>query len=111
MKKLFALLLLSSLTANAWLMIRSSSDDPSRAPAPTAAKRDERPAASAEAKLLTTLDTADLAALRDQLRASGVDEPSIRGVMEGTLRGRYRALVSAWRVEQLRTSWWRGGRA
>ena len=118
MKALLTLLLAMSLTANAWLFLRPfggghASEVANLRSAQSAhlstGKGPDFPVA--DAKLLAALDTTDLVLLRDQLRAAGVDDPSIRGVIEGALRQRYREQVSAWRVERLRTAWWRGGRS
>ena len=111
MKKIFVLLIATSLTANAWLMFRSPSLEPAaqvaRASAPAGAS--SAPMELPAVRLLTALDTTDLEKLREALRAAGCDESSIRAVIDGALRQRYRAQIATWRIERWRTAWWRGG--
>ena len=38
--------------------------------------------------------------------AAGFDESSIRAVIDGVLRVRYREQVAAWRIDGFRTAWW-----
>jgi hypothetical protein len=56
---------------------------------------------------LADLHRGDLSAARDQLRAMGAREATIRGVLEGILRRRYREELSARRAQRLATGWWR----
>lgn len=117
MKKIFLLLLATSLTANAWWWWRARAEPgegPARAsarPAPAKARATAvAPSVPAVViRSLVALDRADLAAVRDALRAAGVDESSVRGLIEGVLRQRHKAQVTAWRIDRWRTAWWRGG--
>lgn len=115
MKKIFLLLLATSLTANAWLWWRAPVES-SEGPAKTA----PRPGLTRTVGLapsvptvvirsLVALDRADLTVVRDELRAAGVDESSVRGIIDGVLRQRHKTQVTAWRIDRWRTAWWRGG--
>jgi hypothetical protein len=118
MKALIALLLAASVTVNVWLIVRRTfhpiigraaktsvhSAEPAR---PT----NSPPLNAAEAELLSSLDSADVTVLRDQLRAAGFDEATVRAAVEGGLRQHYREKLIAQRIEHLRTSWWRGNAA
>ncbi len=53
------------------------------------------------------LAATDLYATRDKMRAAGASEATIRGVLEGVLRRRYREKLSTLRAERLATGWWR----
>ena len=108
MRKLVILLIAGSLAANVWLCLHP--------PVPvTVLKSSDRqaPAAripvTADAKLLTAPDTAELATWRDRLRAAGFDEPSVRSALEGVLRYRQREQLALWRIGRLRNAWWLGG--
>ena len=115
MKKLFVVLLVASLAANAWLLSKKS---PVKTPAagkipalPVAARsaRGGEPAADdIAAKLRVAVATSALPALGEVLRAAGLDESTVRAVAEGILRQRFREEASQWRIERARKSWWRG---
>lgn len=68
------------------------------------------PNTSAAAMPLLLVKDANLSVLRDQLRASGVDEAAIRAMLEGVLRRRYREKLSEDRAERTRRGWWRDPR-
>jgi hypothetical protein len=116
MKRFFLFLLATSLTANAWLYLREADYAKASTGANAALTPSPNPVPSPQAvspiaRLLATLDRADLdlAKLRDELRAAGVDDSSVRGLLEGALRARYDAQVAAGQIDALRTGWWRRG--
>jgi RNA polymerase sigma factor (sigma-70 family) len=97
--------LLVSLGGNAYLLSRPTL----RPPAEKAARRvvsstGGEPAPSNAGELLSA---DDLTPLRERLRAAGADDASVRSVMEGILRRRYRARLSAERKARLERGWWR----
>jgi RNA polymerase sigma factor (sigma-70 family) len=97
-----ALVLCASLAGNAYLLSRSSVANAS-AVSRLAAPKSEPARASA---VPLAAFTGDVVALRDQLRAAGASEASIRGVIEGILRRRYREKLSGLRAERMQHSWW-----
>jgi hypothetical protein len=109
MKPLLAVLIATSLSANAWLVLRK---EPLSSPA---RETSSAPAASSPAIDAVTIgdvpahvfETQDLAAFRDQLRAAGADESMVRAILEGALRRRYREELAVARTEQLHAAWWR----
>jgi hypothetical protein len=116
MKRFFLFLLATSLTANAWLYFRETTHPAASPEANGTPTRSPNAAPSPEAVsplvgLLATLDRADvdLAKLRDELRAAGVDDSSVRGLLEGVLRARYEAQAAAGQIDAFRTGWWRRG--
>jgi hypothetical protein len=111
MKKLLGFLLGLSLAANAWLLFARASRLPATEKSAATATRGATPLAKPAAGLsVAILDSADLAALRDALRAVGVDEPTVRAVLEGILRRRERERLAAVRIARIRAAWWRSGR-
>ncbi len=96
-----ALALALSATANGFLLWRTPAAPPAAAAPAT------RPMAAPVAQVdVTHLATADLALVRDRLRAAGVEASVARGVVEGALRRRYRDRLAEVRAEQMRTRWW-----
>jgi RNA polymerase sigma factor (sigma-70 family) len=71
-------------------------------PAPTAALPEATPVDLS----LALLAKGDAAALRDRLRAAGASETTVRGIVEGVLRRRYRETLSARRAETMQHAWW-----
>lgn len=71
-------------------------------PAPAAAKTE---ALKADLSL-ATLAKGDVAFLRDQLQAAGASDSTVRGIVEGVLRRRYRETLSARRAETMQHAWW-----
>jgi hypothetical protein len=109
MKRLILILLATSLTANAWLALRIDRADTETDPA-TASRTLAEPEMTIHRAArfpVAALELANPAAWRDQLRAAGADEPAIRAIIEGQLRQRYRTRLSAMRVEEIQTAWWR----
>jgi hypothetical protein len=110
MKRLIFILLATSLTANAWLSLRiSQAGQPTRSTAPAAHLNaaPHTPPKDASTVPIVALRSADPTTWRDQLREAGADESTVRAIIEGQLRQRYRAQLSAMRVEQFQTTWWR----
>lgn len=111
MKKILILLLATSLTANAWLLVRDFAEVPPASAAPPPAqpiKRTEAPAReSSAATLLARVDFTDPIALRDALRTTRFDDSSIRAVLEGMLHRRHREQRVAARIDNYRSGWWR----
>jgi hypothetical protein len=111
MKRFFLLLLATSLTANAWFYFRATTHAPA-SPSPDAIPRVANAIVPSEpnaiVRLLGTLDQADPEKLRDELRRAGVDESSVRGLVEGALRSRYNAQVATFDMDLLKTWWNRG---
>lgn len=109
MKTLLALLIASSLTANAWLVFRAAPAD--AAPAPRTSVPTEAPppdtAGAAGQVPFAVLETTDPAKLRDVLRAAGAEEVVVRSVVEGALRRRYREQLAALRTARAKGAWWR----
>ncbi len=108
MKKLLLSLCGISLVTNValgWRAWRNAQFEPPT----TASSRARTPGVSAlTARLpLELLETGGPEELRDQLRIAGIDERTIRAVIEGTLRNRYTKRLTAERLEQLRQSWWK----
>src|SRR3954452_24702015 len=50
---------------------------------------------------------ADLSLLRDDLRAAGASDTTVREVLFGILRRRYREGFSAKRISRIEQGWWR----
>lgn len=117
MKTLFIALLAGSLLTNAWLLQRSPSNrdaTPSNAArrtpeAATAPAHPVPPTEAAAREIARALSSGDIATLRDGLTAAGADAATVRGLVEGVLRRRYEKHASDWRIERIRTMWWRGG--
>lgn len=111
MKRLVIIILGLSLIANAWLLLRPVPVSVRTIPVPVVAARPVPPVAVESTRsgltLLAKNPASDLERLRDQLRRAGVDESTIRGVIEGMLRTTYRERLTAWQVEQ-QAGWWRG---
>ena len=109
MKRLIFILLATSLTANAWLAIRTlraeSAVDPTTASHTSSAP--PMPTVDAATVPVVAFESPDPAVWLDELRKSGGDDSTIRALIEGQLRQHYRAQLSALRVEQLQTTWWR----
>jgi hypothetical protein len=108
MKKLLLFLCGISLVTNValgWRAWRNAQFEPPT----TASSRARTPGVSAlTARLpLELLETGGPEELRDRLRNTGIDERTIRAVIEGTLRNRYREKLTAERLEQLRRNWWK----
>lgn len=98
MKRLLIALLVVSLAANAWLLLRRPKPIVPT-PAPQSAPR--------EPVIQSKLLAGSPATLRDALRAAGTDEATIRALVEGIARRRdYEAQTTAV-IEQYRGSWWR----
>lgn len=115
MKMLIVVLLAASVSANAWLMLRPATDEskqaPAFAPASAATVGSSRREAASEAaqqrmRLLAAIDPKELGALRDALRAAGVDDSSIRGVLEGVLSRQAYERSSATALERWQQGWW-----
>jgi RNA polymerase sigma factor (sigma-70 family) len=101
-----AFALAASVGANGYLwreQKQAASGDVVSAPALVTAEPETRPSEVSAASLRTD----EPAALRDKLRTVGVSDATVRSVVEGILRRRYREKLSANRAEQLRTAWWR----
>jgi len=98
-----AVMLGASLTANAYLWFRPVSAETGSAPTAVVAP----PAAVAAPVVTELVKHADIAALRDQLRAAGASDAAIRAALEGILRRRYREQLSADRAARLGRGWWR----
>ena len=95
----------ASLVGNAYLLFRTPISDGSARASSVGAPTMAPPAPTGLPHAL--VKNADLAALRDQMRAAGANEASIRAVIEGILRRRYREKLSDDRAERLRRGWWR----
>ncbi len=111
MKALLIILIATSLTANAWLVLRSApaSAGASASVFQVVAPVTPPPAAITVGSLpLETLEMAEPAALRDQLRAAWADDTVVRSLVEAALRRRYRARLLALQVERSQVAWWRG---
>jgi hypothetical protein len=107
MKRFILVLLATSMTANAWLAVRISQvEAPTDSAAPAPHANAGPPTATAIVPLVA-LESADPAVWRDRLREAGADDATVRAIVEGQLRQRYRSELSAKRVEQLQTMWWR----
>jgi hypothetical protein len=106
MKTLLAILIATSLTANAWLAFRSAT-----LPAAVEERLPESSpprASSAGGDVpLSALGSSDPAVWRDRLRAAGADEATVRSLVEGGLRQRYEEKLTALRVERNKSAWWR----
>ncbi len=107
MKTILRIILGLSLAANLWLgfgppsqqrMVHTRSQ--ARPPAVVAQPR----------SWLTGWDTAEPAALRDRLRAAGMDETTSRFVVTGVVRQRAADELAARQIDRARTAWWRSGR-
>lgn len=96
-----ALALVLSTSANAYLLLQSSEPQPSIAP-----KYTQAPSPTPPSIALRVFRDSDPVALRDQLRAAGIDDSTIRGLVEAILRRHYRETLSARRTEALRQGWW-----
>jgi RNA polymerase sigma factor (sigma-70 family) len=94
-----------SLAGNAWLWSRAN-QQASLPRSPSVMARAEAPAA-ATSLTFAELRRDDLSTARDQMRAAGSSDATIRGVLEGILRRRYREELSARRAQRLETGWWR----
>jgi hypothetical protein len=107
MKAAVRFLLVLSLAANLWLLAGRALTG--RAIPPESTER--RPVGLAQPKpWVAGLDTAEPAALRDRLRAAGMEEETIRAVINGLLRQRAADQLAMRRTERARTAWWRSGR-
>ena len=107
MKKIIALLLVTSLTANAWLALRIVRLDAATAESAVAVNPTRAKAPSSPVIPLDAFESSDPAVWRDRLREAGADEPMVRALLEGALRQRYREKVRAERVQQWQFAWWR----
>lgn len=106
MKRVLILLLVVSLAINLWLWRRSAME-----PSPAMAVEKQVSVKAEPGLPVATLETGDVAAIRDALRAAGVDESTIRGIVEGVLRQRLHGQLAAEKIERARHAWWRNGRA
>lgn len=97
-----ALALALSLATNAYLLLTSPAEEQRLA----VAKGPIASSTPATDTALAALTRGDFAALRDRLRADGASEATVRGVIEGVLRRRYREKLSAQRAELMQHSWW-----
>lgn len=102
-----AALLAVSLAGNAYFLTReadvaSAPGAPNTKPMPLATR-----SAGAAAAPAPPLANVDVAALRDQLRASGADEELVRTIVHGILRRRGRQEVSKQIFERAERGWWR----
>jgi RNA polymerase sigma factor (sigma-70 family) len=93
-----ALALAASVAVNGYLLLHSS-PEPQAATAALPAATPTRATVPRVAPL--KLDE-DATALRDRLRAAGMDESTVRGVVEGILRRRYRDQLALVRDEQIK---------
>lgn len=115
MRKVLFGLLLVSLALNAWLLHRAEMNATrtgaakalQNSPPPVSVVRASVPSASTW-HALSRLAEASPEEWVKQLRAWGADDETTRAILDGVLRGRYRAAVSAWRSERYRTAWWKG---
>lgn len=120
MKKIIFALLGLSLVGNVWLMVRSRTASERAAQdtgamaeraaraADVAAAEKRRVAAEAVLHAFVGIDQMEPAALVKNLRALGAEEETIRAVLDGVLRRKFRAAMSAWRIERFRAAWWKG---
>jgi hypothetical protein len=108
MKRLLFVLCGISLLANAglaWRAWRRADAKPASA-APVVARV---PFVSVPVPMLPLglVEKGDPATIRDQLRQAGADEPTIRAVLDGLLRNRYREKLTAERIGKTRHGWWK----
>jgi RNA polymerase sigma factor (sigma-70 family) len=99
--------LCASLAGNVWLWSRSSASEARAASSSAATAGSARVATAALPVTFADLGAADLSLARDRMRAAGTSEATIRSVLEGVLRRRYREKLSALRAARLETGWWR----
>lgn len=107
------------MATNAWMLMgRAPAIHRSTAPAKEAQSARPGPSVSAPVdaaaalsphilKLLASLETVDLASLRDEMRREGFDEATVRGIIAGTLRTRFRIKATTWKVDQAFKEWWK----
>lgn len=100
-----ALLLAASLAGNAFLFFNRPESPPAANP-PSSAPRTAAVPAPTQTPL-AALGKADPAALRDELRAAGANEATVRSILEGLLLRRYREEFSRQRAERHAAGWWR----
>lgn len=122
-KACLAILFVVSLSVNVWLALKAAPSlwreaGRARAPALSPPAKRARPAAAAtatpgSAAMAASLQlfveaqrASDLAVFRDKLRAEGVDEQSIRDMIEGALRAHYFETIKIWRRDHNRNQWW-----
>ncbi|OHE83555.1 MAG: hypothetical protein A3G75_02310 [Verrucomicrobia bacterium RIFCSPLOWO2_12_FULL_64_8] len=108
MSRLLTALLVSSLAANAYLGWRRFSSPPSVSVVPALpATTSPEAIRAAETAALGILKTEDLTALRDQLRAAGLDDALVREIVTAKLREKYEASFKALRPDPASVAWWR----
>jgi hypothetical protein len=95
----------ASLIGNAWMWGRANVQQSS--PRSPSAITEAKAPLAAPSLTFSDLRREDLSVARDQMRASGASEATIRGVIEGILRRRYREELSVRRSQRLETGWWR----
>ncbi|MEO5961088.1 MAG: hypothetical protein ABIR80_18425, partial [Opitutaceae bacterium] len=104
-----AAMLCASLVGNAYLLTTPvpprNVELPSRVTAES--KAEPAPLAAETPLTVTVAKSENLVALRDRLRAAGADEASIRVLLEGILRQRYRERLSVERLARTQRGWWR----
>ena len=106
MRPFLICVLAASLAVNAGLFFLRMTRPAPVPVRPTSQRPVPRPA-NPDLPALARLDPADLAGLRDRLRATGTPDAVIRAVLEGALRQQYRDQMEAWRIEQAK-NWWHG---
>jgi hypothetical protein len=114
MKRAVLFLLCVSLGANAWMLWGRAHRGAARAMSGAAPKSAGVPVSAARSFALSLpiagLEATDAAAMAEALRAAGVDDVTLRAVMEGALRRRHREKLAAVRSEREKNTWWRNGR-
>ncbi len=110
MRAFLAILIATSLTANAWLAWRVASNPgmPESGMEAAAPPVTANAAPSVGVVPLDELETADAATCRDRLRAAGADDAMTRAIIEGMLQQRYRDQLKTIRVGRSQGAWWRG---
>src|SRR3954471_4819949 len=114
MKRALLSLLCVSLGATVWMLWGRAHRDAAvtmlRA-TPTSLDRSTSPSTSSVPSLpIAGLEAADVSAMVEALRTAGVDDATLRAVVEGVLRRRHREKLAALRSEREKNTWWRNGR-
>jgi hypothetical protein len=94
--------LCASVAANVWFLSKAERSQDVRGTLPIIDRSNARSPVT-----FGDLRATDLSATRDKLRMAGTSETTIRGVLEGVLRRRYREKLSQLRAQRLATGWWR----